>query len=82
MSMNAAEYCQPFALALDRRVFSTKRASMVLLPFLNPNCSEPIIPLSSAIAVILLLIRAVISLSMLDGTVIGRYCDGWRESPP
>ena len=74
--MNAAEYCQPLALALDRRGLSTKMASMVLRPLLNPNCSGPIMPLSSAMAVIFLFILAVTSLRMLDGTVIGRYWDG------
>ena len=39
-------------------------------------------PFSSAMPVILLHIRTVINLRMLDGTVIGLYMEGWRESPP
>lgn len=75
-------YGQVLALAFCSNVVRTKIASRVLLPFRNPNCSGPIMPFSSAMPVILLHIRTVINLRMLDGTVIGLYMEGWRESPP
>ena len=80
--MNAAEYGQLLALALVNRVVSTNTASRVFRPLRNPNCSGPSIPLSSAMAVILLHILTVMSLRMLEGTVIGLYWAGCRESPP
>ena len=80
--MKAAEYCQVFDLALLNKVVKTKTASSVLLPFLKPNCSCPTIPSLSAMSVILVHILAVISRRMFEGTVIGRYIDGCKESPP
>ena len=82
MSMKAAEYCHPLDLAWLRRVVRTKMASMVLLLLRKPNCSGPSIPSLSTISVILWHIRAVIRRNRLEGTVIGRYWLGWRESPP
>ena len=60
----------------------TKIASKVLLPFLKPNCSSPNIPCFSTMAVILEHIRVVINLRMFEGTVIGLYWLGFKESPP
>ena len=74
--MNAAEYGQLLDLALESRVVRTNTASRVLRPFRNPNCSGPSIPLSSAMAVIRLHILTVMSLRMLEGTVMGLYWDG------
>ena len=82
MSRKAAENCQVFDLALLNRVVKTNTASKVLLPFRKPNCSCPTIPSLSAISVILVHILAVINRRIFDGTVIGLYIDGCRESPP
>lgn len=80
--MKAAEYCQFLALALAIRVVNTNTASRVFRPLRKPNCSGPSIPLSSAMAVIFLHILTVMSLRMLEGTVMGLYWAGSRESPP
>ena len=82
MSKNAEANGQRFDLAFLRRVESTKTASTVLRPLLNPNCSGPSNPLDSAASVIPAHILTVRSLSMLDGIVIGLYCAGDNESPP
>ena len=74
--MNAVEYGKLLALALESKVVSTNTASRVFRPLRNPNCSGPSIPLSSAMAVIRLHILTVISLRMLEGTVMGLYWDG------
>ena len=82
MSKKAAEYGQLFFLAFIIMVVKTNTASMVLLPFLNPNCSGPNRPFTSAARVILSHILTVMSLRMLDGMVIGRYWPVSRVSPP
>ena len=82
MSMNAAEYCQFFALACFSNVVKTKTASRVLRPCRNPNCSGPTIPCSSAMLVIFLHILAVMSRKRLEGMVMGLYWLGSSESPP
>ena len=76
MSKKAAEYGDPLALALVSSVDSKNIASAVPLPFRNPNCSGPIMPLSSAMDVICLHILAVMILRMLEGTVRGLYWEG------
>ena len=77
MSMKAmANGHLPF-FALRIMLVSTKAASRVLRPFLNPNCSSPRKLFSSQIFVILSHIRVVRSLKIFEGIVIGRY---WRNS--
>ena len=80
--MKAAENGQFLAFAFFRRAVRRNTASTVLLFFLNPNWCGPTRPWVSAMPAILLVIRTVRSLSRLDGTVIGLYWPGERESPP
>ena len=82
MSRNAIENGQCLALAFLISVDRTKAASMVLRPFLKPNCSPPSILCSSAMLVMMLVILTVRSLKMLEGTVMGRYWPMDKESPP
>ena len=72
ISINATEYGQDLALALFNKEVRMKTASIVLLSLLT----GPNIPFFSAISIILLFILVVISLRMLEGTVIGRYWTG------
>lgn len=80
--MKAAENGQFFDLAFFRRVVRRKTASTVLLCFRKPNWCGPTRLWASAMSVILLVILTVRSLRRLDGTVIGLYWPGERESPP
>ena len=82
MSRKAAANGQRFFIAFLNRVVKMNTASMVLLPFLNPNCSGPSRPLSSAALVIRVHIRTVMRRRILDGMVIGLYWDGSKVSPP
>ena len=82
MSINATENGQRLALAFFRRVERTKTASIVLLPFRNPNCSGPRSPWISDKVDTVSHIRIVMSLSKFEGIVMGRYWPGDRESPP
>ena len=82
ISMNAATNSHLFLFAFRINVVTTKAASMVLRPRLNPNCSSPRKPSSSAIFVMRSHILTVTNLRMLDGIVMGRYCEASSESPP
>ena len=82
MSKKAAEYGQLFFLAFIIMVLKTNTASMVLLPLLNPNCSGPSRPFSSAALVILAHILTVMRRRILDGMVIGLYWAVSKVSPP
>ena len=82
MSRKAIENGQRLDLAFFMSVDNTKTASIVLLPCLNPNCSGPSIPFSSASLDMIPDILTVRRRRRFDGIVMGRYCAADKESPP
>ena len=72
ISTKAVAYRQRLRLAFCIKVVRTKDASIVLRPFLKPNCSGPKNSFSSTILVMMVHILTVMSLNMFEGTVMGR----------
>ena len=82
MSINAVAKGHLLALAFRIRVVKHITASIVLLFGRNPNWCCPSKPCSSTMLDILDAILTVIKRKILDGTVMGLYCFGCKESPP